>query len=211
MCAKNNSVCDLRKYRELRANSLGRTPLRLGEMHGEKIVSAQLFAFSLEGCEKRRPVGVRNPLALFPLGDGPLTFANVGRHLGDGLPCSKHIAEACHMLHHGPDELSGQVRIKDPMKSMPSNRTICPMGRGRTSPKLIDDVCSRTRAARQMAGHADQAAFAKLMGIKPDTYARYEQRLPLPHRYFARFVELTGADLNIVLTGKPRPETRKAV
>jgi len=61
-----------------------------------------------------------------------------------------------------------------------------------------------------MAGYADLEAFAKAMGIKPDTYARYEQRVPLPHRYFTKFVELTGADLNIVLTGKPRAETRRA-
>lgn len=61
-----------------------------------------------------------------------------------------------------------------------------------------------------MAGYKDQEEFARKMGIKPDTYARYESRTPLPHRYFTRFVELTGADLNIVLTGHRFGEMKKA-
>lgn len=84
------------------------------------------------------------------------------------------------------------------------------MGRGRTSPKVVDSICERTRAARLMAGYSDIDRFAKLMGIKLDTYQRYEARTPLPHRYFPRFVELTGADLNVLLTGHAHGQLRKS-
>ncbi len=76
------------------------------------------------------------------------------------------------------------------------------MGRGTTNSDFVEDFCRRVKAAREMAGFDDRDAFAKKMGIVPDTYSRYEQRTPLPHRYIPKFLELTGADAQILFTGK---------
>lgn len=82
------------------------------------------------------------------------------------------------------------------------------MGRGTTTADFVEDFCRRVRAAREMAGYSDRDAFAKLMGIEKDTYFRYESRTPLPHRYIPRFLELTGADAQILFTGS-RKEQKK--
>lgn len=78
------------------------------------------------------------------------------------------------------------------------------MGRGTTSTDFVEDFCRRVKAAREMAGYADRDQFARLMGIEKDTYFRYETRTPLPHRYIPRFLELTGADAQVLFTGTKR-------
>ena len=76
------------------------------------------------------------------------------------------------------------------------------MGRGTTNADFVEDFCRRTKAAREMAGFDDRDDFARRMGIEKDTYFRYETRTPLPHRYIPRFLELTGADAQVLFTGR---------
>lgn len=76
------------------------------------------------------------------------------------------------------------------------------MGRGTTSADFVEDFCRRIKAAREMAGFNDRDEFADKMGIARDTYFRYESRTPLPHRYIPKFLELTGADAQILFTGR---------
>lgn len=180
-----------------------------GRVHCKQVVGCQLLTFPTSRCHDGWPMVLRNSVTLFPLTNIPMTLTNIDGEIGDRLPAIKKVVKCLHAPDVATDELSEQVRINDPMIKSLINRTISPMGRGRTAPKVINGICARTESARRSAGYPDPAEFAKLMGIKPDTWLRYESRTPLPHRYFERFVELTNADLNILLTGRAA-QIRKA-
>src|SRR5687768_12946470 len=130
MSAKKNSVCDLREYRELRANTLGAAASPLGKVHRQQVVCAQVVAFVAKRLKKRRPMRMRNTLPLFPLLDlGPVR-ANVGRHFRQGVPAGEQVVERAHAAKVTPDELSGQAPPIIPVTAKRPLRTISHMGRG---------------------------------------------------------------------------------
>lgn len=171
-------------------------------VHRKQLLGAELLAFPPGGRDHLGPRIERDAFALAPLLDSPVTAANGLRHLGERTPDFENVGDRAHDRDNASDELSESSRITYPVTKTRRKRTICPMGRGTTNADFVEDFCRRVRAAREMAGYADRDAFAKLMGIEKDTYFRYESRTPLPHRYIPRFLELTGADAQILFTGK---------
>lgn len=197
--------------RRPKSNERSRTrrPPNRGGVHREQIVSAELLAFPSGGRDDLWPSIGRDAFALLPLGDCPMTLAHSLSHFGDVAPQAKQVGDCAHARNHASDELSESRRITYPVTKSNSKRTIRPMGRGTTQADFVEDFCRRIRAAREMAGYGDRDEFARLMGIEKDTYFRYETRTPLPHRYIPRFLELTGADAQILFTGS-RKEQKKA-
>ena len=64
----------------------------------------------------------------------------------------------------------------------------------------------RTKMLREAAGFETHRDMAQALGIKPDTYAKYETRSCLPHHLMPKFVSLTGGSYNLLL-GKARGAT----
>jgi len=61
----------------------------------------------------------------------------------------------------------------------------------------------RVRAARAL--YTDEPkVMARALGIREDTYYRYETRTMLPHYLMPRFCELTGVTADYLING-PRP------
>lgn len=197
MVGKGNPISDLREYRELRANSLGATAAPLGEVHGQKVVSAQVFAFPAKRRKNRRPVLMRNPLALAPLLNGGLLDANVLGHLGQGSPGFKEVVKRSHVTEYAPDELSGQVPPMIPVTGSRPLRTISPMGRGVTPVKFRTEMAKRLRAARVMARYETQKEAAAALGVGLDRYEKWENgRTPVPAQFIGQVCELYGIDAN---------------
>lgn len=174
--------------------------LRRG-VHVEQDLGGEPRAFSLGRVDERSPILLRDGLTLPPLVDGPCALTDRIAELGRRSPDIDQVFDGVHLNHNASDELSGQGRTTYPVTPLSRKGTICPMGRGTTKADFIADFCRRTAAAREMAGFSDRDAFAKLLGVLPDTYGRYETRTPLPHRYMPRFLELTGADAQVLFTG----------
>lgn len=61
----------------------------------------------------------------------------------------------------------------------------------------------RVRAARLGIGKSP-AEMCKLLDVPKDTYHRYETRTLLPHHLIELFCQLTGKDIEWMLTGVPR-------
>lgn len=183
------------------AKSLTRRASHRRAMHRQELLGAELLASPSSASDHIRPVIHGDPLSLAPLLDSPMIPVDGLSHVGERVPDFENIGDRVHARHNAPDELSESRRITYPVTKSARKRTICPMGRGTTNADFVEDFCRRIKAAREMAGYADRDEFAKRMGIEKDTYFRYETRTPLPHRYIPRFLELTGADAQVLFTG----------
>lgn len=60
----------------------------------------------------------------------------------------------------------------------------------------------RTRALRVASGR-QPAEVAEALGVKLDTYGKWEPRTLLPHHLLMPFCEATGSDPWVLLTGRP--------
>jgi DNA-binding XRE family transcriptional regulator len=197
MDVKKNSVRDLREYRELRANALGATATPLRKMHRQELVRCQLYFFAPKCAKKRRPVLMRNPLALAPLLDRGAVDADVGRHFGKRVPAAKDVVERSHVTEYAPDELSGQAPPIIPMTENRAHRTIRPMGRGVTPVKFRSEMAKRLRAARVMARYETQKQAADALGVGLDRYEKWENgRTPVPAQYIGPVCALFHVDAN---------------
>jgi DNA-binding XRE family transcriptional regulator len=61
----------------------------------------------------------------------------------------------------------------------------------------------RVRAARALYTE-EPKEMARALGVREDTYYRYETRTMLPHHLIPRFCELTGVTVEFLING-PRP------
>lgn len=61
----------------------------------------------------------------------------------------------------------------------------------------------RVRTARALRTE-EPKEMARLLGVREDTYYRYETRTMLPHYLLPRFCELTGVTVDWLING-PRP------
>lgn len=70
----------------------------------------------------------------------------------------------------------------------------------------------RVRVARESAG-LTRIEISAHMGIKPDSYARYEKRTMLPHYLIPPFCRATGVSLEYLLgaTKRKKPNHLKSV
>lgn len=196
MINKNDRVRDLGQYRELRAKTI-RTP-RLGRMHGEQIVSAQLYVFLPKRSHERRPRGMRNAPALKPLLRPGFRNANVGGHLRDGVPTIEKLGDCFHnRAHYDGDGLSRQAVATLPVTGGGVKPTISRMGRARTPIQFNKELALRLKSARIAAGYGTMAPFAKALGIELERYKKWESgRTPFQHEFLPLICDLTGKDAN---------------
>ena len=95
--------------------------------------------------------------------------------------------------------------VKDRMSSDAHARmrdNVSMQHRGTEPPDYKRLFCERVRNARKSM-NLDQAEMATMLGIKPDTYGKYEKRSLLPHHLIPRWCEITGHDPWYLLTGRP--------
>lgn len=80
-----------------------------------------------------------------------------------------------------------------------------PIGRPRkVTPSAYEEAFRRrVRAARAL--YTDEPKeMARALGVREDTYYRYETRTMLPHYLMPRFCEITGVTVDYLING-PRP------
>lgn len=81
------------------------------------------------------------------------------------------------------------------------------MGRGTTPTKLKNELATRLRSARIVAGYATQQAAAEALGIQLDRYRKWEKgRSPVPAQYVAVVCEVFGVDANYLFGVEPKPK-----
>ncbi len=81
-----------------------------------------------------------------------------------------------------------------------------PLGRPRkamTPTAYEDSFRRRVRSARALYTE-EPKEMARALGVREDTYYRYETRTMLPHHLIPRFCELTGVTVEWLMNG-PRP------
>lgn len=166
-------------------------------MHVQKGFGGKLSSLAPYRSDNRRPSGVWNSTALPPLLNGPGTFTNVVGHLGDGVPAIENFVQGGnrHVDVLPGDNLSRQERTTLPVTVSHRHRTMRPMSRATTPTTFKKEFCQRLKAARVMAG-LDQPTFAKLLGILPNTYGKYERRSLLPHYLIPLACEILGISPN---------------
>lgn len=62
-------------------------------------------------------------------------------------------------------------------------------------------LAQRTKALREARGLTQQE-MADFLGIKWETYKKYENRSPIPHHLIPKFCTLVGTDPNYLITGQ---------
>jgi hypothetical protein len=77
-------------------------------------------------------------------------------------------------------------------------------------PDFAERFQARTKMLRESAGYRTTSDMGRALGIKPDTYSKYELRSLLPHHLIPKFLELTGADYKH-LFGPSQPAQREAL
>jgi hypothetical protein len=197
MRINKNRVRDLREYRESRALTLDRSP-RLGRMHGEQFVSADVLPFRSQRRNQRRPRCMRDSLALKPLLGSGFGNADVVGHLRDGRPAAEHFRDAFHnKAHYDGDGLSRQAVATIPVLDSGHHSTIRRMGRARTPIQFNKELALRLKSARIAAGYDTQPPFAKALGIEVERYKKWESgRTPFQHEFLPEICRLTGKDAN---------------
>lgn len=98
------------------------------------------------------------------------------------------------------DSLSSKSRTMCAAQSGPAHATVKSVQI--TPAQYKKAFCTRLKSIREATG-LNQDDFAKQLGIKRDTYAKYESRSLLPHHLIPRVCEITGHDCWFVLTGQP--------
>jgi DNA-binding XRE family transcriptional regulator len=99
-----------------------------------------------------------------------------------------------------------QVWITGSLTGMGRPFTLCDVTNPYTPTTYRKAFVQRVRAARTLASK-EPAEMAKLLGVRKDTYHRYETRTLLPHYLLEKFCDLTGQELIWLVTGRhQRPE-----
>lgn len=212
MGVSENKVHILQEYRELRANSIGASvTAALGEMHCQEIIGAHVFAFAPKRSKKRRPMLMRNPLALLPFLDASPVRADVCGHFGQRPPTLKEFVKRSHRAQCATDELSGQAPPKIPMTDSEALRTISPMGRGVTPVKFRTEMARRLSSARVVAGYQTKKQAADALGVGLDRYEKWETgRTPVPAQYVASVCDLFSVDANYLFGVTPKAARKTA-
>ena len=81
--------------------------------------------------------------------------------------------------------------MRDRYKNGKLSLVVCDCGRDVKKRHYDRGFVARVRIARESSG-LSRETIAKELGIKPDTYARYEIRVMMPHHHIPRFLALTG-------------------
>lgn len=138
------------------------------------------------------------PAFLPPLHSRTFLRAQIGGGVIDKLPC-----ERC--IRH--EKIIGQI-----VQSVKDNVSHAFYGNRRQNGEMAKKdsltdwqvaFIERTKNARE---HRFEAAkqMAKALGIDPPTYAKYEFRSPLPHKYVEQFCLIAGVSIEWLFTGEER-------
>ena len=73
-----------------------------------------------------------------------------------------------------------------------------------TRERYQKQLCQRVAKARDRL-EKSQREMAGLLGVETNTYAKWENRSPMPHYHLVRFCGITGSDPGQMLTGDKRP------
>ena len=156
------------------------------------------------------PVFRRDPSTLTPLFDPPQRLVDSLGKVRSSAENDKNIGNvtdgfALHALLLPSDNESGQWRTEWAMTSQPLKRTMCPMGRATTPARFKKDFCRRVRSARILAG-LTQGEAAEKLGVKEDTYSKYERRSPMQHYLIPKACELFEVKPEKLYGLAPAPE-----
>lgn len=189
---KSGSIATVVRLRDRRR--LGTRRLRV---HGKQIGSADVLAFPFDRLNDPRPRVHRDALALLPLGNNPMTLANVGRHVGDGVPASEQLFKGFHASDSSRYKLSRPLGAGFPVHRDGVSADNSHMGRARSPVQFNKEIAARLKAARISAGYENVSRFADLLGVGYERYKKWEGgRTPIQHEYIPRACELTGKDAN---------------
>jgi len=151
----------------------------------------------LEGINDDTPGPVGDSTPLLPLPDLPLGVADITSHFRQGRPRIKHFRNSLHAPDYASDELSDQERTNIPMTEGALPRTIRPMGRGTTPARFKNELGTRLKSARIVAGYKTQLDAAKAIGVELSRYSKWERgRSPIPAQYVKAICGLFGIDAN---------------
>lgn len=181
-------------------------------MHDHQVIGAKILPFPLGGRHNRCPGRLRDALALLPLGDRPVTFANRISEFGDGSKgLNKLYDGGFHTQDIAGDGLSRQVQSIIPVTKESHRRTMRPMGRHSPSSQFKAEMAKLLKAARISAGFDTQREFAFALGIQEERYKKWESgRTPIPHEYMPGVCELLDKDANYFYKLQPRPLRKTA-
>lgn len=85
------------------------------------------------------------------------------------------------------------------------------MGRGTTPTRFRDELATRLKAARVMAGFDTQQKAADALGIKLDRYTKWEGgRTPVPAQYVPIVCDLFHVDANYLFAIQTRSIRKSA-
>lgn len=133
-----------------------------------------------------------------------MTFANVGSHIGDGVPAIENGFEVVHRPDNGGYKLSRQGSTAFTVRRPALTGDNPGMGRARSPVQFNKEIADRTKAARIAAGYEKIEEFADLMRVGYERYRKWESgRTPIQHEYVERFCELTGKDANYLYGFRP--------
>lgn len=82
------------------------------------------------------------------------------------------------------------------------------MGKATTPAKFRRDFCRRVRAARVLAG-MNQPEAAQALGVKEDTYSKYERRTAMPHYLIPKACHFFGVTPDELYGLVERPELNR--
>lgn len=106
-----------------------------------------------------------------------------------------------------------QTWIDSQLTPVPERRTIVQVGRPKdtVSPATYNtQFINRVRAARALYTN-EPKEMARALGVREDTYYRYEKRTMLPHHLMPRFCEITGVTIDWLINGPRKVEARQSL
>lgn len=106
-----------------------------------------------------------------------------------------------------------QTWIDSQLTAGTAPRTMSSVGRPKdtVSPATYNtQFINRVRAARALYTN-EPKEMARALGVREDTYYRYEKRTMLPHHLMPRFCEITGVTLDWLINGPRRVAERQPI
>jgi len=149
------------------------------------------------------PIGRKGPR---PHGTSPRPIPRSKTHPRSRL-CLESLASCDSIM----DDKSMQQWIDSQLTAGGLPRRMVSVGRPKdtVSPSTYNSqFIKRVRAARELYT-AEPKEMARALGVREDTYYRYEKRTMLPHHLIQPFCELTGVSVDWLINGPKPKETRQ--
>lgn len=183
-------------------------------MNGQQSFSAETLPLLLGRFKNYRPSTTGNTFPRLPLADSFNRRIDRKRKLVRRGPKAKDVIDAGQFGgRHGhvitEDRLSSQGVTTCPVTKIGVPQTMRAMNKAASPKRFREQFCERLRAARIAAGYDDQSAFARLLGIAPNTYSKYETRSYMPNHLIPRACTLLGIEIAFLYTGERSEKLRE--